>query len=440
MNTRPLLLAASGALGVLVVLAPLPARAAGTALDVQSARATGMAAAMTAHVDDSSAIYFNPAGIAQGQTLDAQIGITPIVAGYKFTNRAGGSTSLPFAVVTPFHAYVSGGISKDFSVGMGVYTPFGLTLKWPGDWEGRHLATTVSNINYYFNPTVAYRFGPLRVGAGIQLVRSTVELKRKINFGDQEGEADLGAATWGAGANIGAQFEAVPQYLSFGLHYRSAVKLKFDDGRAHFSNVPRNLQGTIHDQKVTTALVEPDSLAMGLSSRPIKALLLAVDVVWFGWSKLASVNLDFPEDASRSLGISEPKNWNDQVNLHVGAEGLLGEHWRLRGGALYDPTPSPSVTLAPDIPDANRLNLAVGGSYVHDSGFRVELGYQFLVLFSKASTNPALSGEYSGNVNIVGLSIGYHSRPPPESVAWKTAPPPGGESVASQKKASPPRR
>jgi long-chain fatty acid transport protein len=421
MNTRHLLLIASGALGVFVTL---PAHAAGTALDVQSARATGMAASMTAHVDDSSAIYFNPAGIAQGEGIDAMVGITGIAPGYKYTNPTGGSTSLPFSVVTPFHAYVSGGLTKDFSVGIGVFTPFGLTLKWPGDWEGRHLATTVSNINYYCNPTVAYRFGPLRVGAGLQLVRSTVELKRKVNYGEQEGEVDLGDAAWGAGANIGAQFEAVPQYLSFGMHYRSAVKLSFDEGRAHFSNVPRNLQGTIHDQKVTTSLVEPDSLAMGVSSRPIKDLLVAVDVVWFGWSKLGSVNLDFPDDASRSLSTVEAKNWNNVVNLHVGAEGALSDHWRLRGGALYDPSPSPSATLAPDIPDANRLNLGLGGSYMHASGFHVDLGYQFLILFSKTSTNPALAGEYSGIVNILGLSVGYRSPPEPESVAWKTTPPP----------------
>jgi long-chain fatty acid transport protein len=425
-----LLLASCTAVGVVVTGS---AQAAGTALDVQSSRATGMASTMTAHVDDSSAIYFNPAGIAQGKILDAQVGITPIVAGYKFTNTSGGTTKLPFAIVPPFHAYVSGGITDDLSIGIGVFTPFGLTLKWPGDWEGRHLATTVSNVNYYFNPTVAYRVGPLRIGAGFQLVRSTVELKRKIAFGDQEGEVDLGDAAWGAGANVGAQVEAVPKFLSFGLHYRSAVKISFDEGRAHFSNVPRNLQGTIHDQKVTTSLVEPNSVALGVSSRPIKDLLLAVDLVWFDWSKLSAVNLNFPDDASRTLSTSEPKNWNNTVNVHVGAEGALSENWRLRGGFLYDPSPSPSSTLAPDIPDANRLNLAAGGSYVHETGFRVDLGYQFLILFSKTSTNPALAGDYSGNVNILGLSVGY--RTPPEKVAANVPPP---EPAPSAPESTPP--
>jgi long-chain fatty acid transport protein len=163
--------AAVGVSGLLALLSTGQAHAAGTALDVQSARGTGMASTMTAHIDDSSAIYYNPAGLAQGKGLDAQIGITPIVAGYKYKSPSGTETSLPFRIVTPFNVYASYGITDDLTVGLGVNTPFGLTLKWPDDWEGRRQITTASNVNYNFNPTVAYRFGPVRVGAGFQLTR-----------------------------------------------------------------------------------------------------------------------------------------------------------------------------------------------------------------------------------------------------------------------------
>jgi long-subunit fatty acid transport protein len=68
--------------------------------------------------------------------------------------------------------------------------------------------------------------------------------------------------------------------------------------------------------------------------------------------------------------------------------------------------------LTPDIPDSDRINFAVGGSYLHASGFRVDLGYQFLVILKKTSTIRELPGDYAGFVNIVGISVGYRTPPP----------------------------
>ena len=383
------------------------ASAAGTALDVQSARGTGMASANTAFTDDSASIFYNPAGIAQGKKLDAQVGINFIAPAFSYTSPSGTKTTLPFSVITPFQAYVSGGITDDLSIGIGVFTPFGLKLTWPDKWAGRALITEANLRTFDINPTVAYKIGPFRIGAGFQLVRATVELKRDLRFGDQEGSVDLGGSAWGYGGNIGIQLEAVKQYLLFGAHYRSAVKTSFDDGLAHFSNVPAGLQGAIHDQAVRTSIVNPDSLQLGVATHPVKKLVIDFDAVWIQWSHFKSIDLNFPQDASGSLATSQPKNWNNTVNFHLGAEGELSDIWTLRGGVLVDPSPSPAETLTPDIPDATRINLALGGTWKHESGVHVDLGYQFIILTGKTSTAPAFPGDYGGFVNVLGLSVGY---------------------------------
>lgn len=416
MKKRILFVTSAAALGLLT---GDRAWAAGTALDVQSARGTGMASSLTAASDGSDSIYYNPAGIARGRILDAQIGDTLIAPQFSYTSPTGNKTSLPFYVVPPFHAYVSGGITDHLSVGIGVFTPFGLTVKWPDGWAGRRVSTRSALQTFYFNPTAAYSIGPLRIGAGFQLVRGTVELKRDIVFGQQEGNVDIGAGAWGVGANVGAQLDVIQQYLTVGVHYRSAVKLDFE-GDAHFSNVPAGLASTIHDQAGTASLTQPDSLAIGVATHPVKPLLLEADVVWFGWAKTRSIDIHFPNDASGTLSTSAAKNWENRVNFHLGGEGRVHENWRVRGGVLYDPSPSPGNTLTPDIPDANRLNLAAGGSYVHKCGFHVDLGYQFLVLFSKSSSAPPLFGEYGGNVNILGITVGW--RTPAKDASVTTAP------------------
>jgi len=393
----------------LTVLTASTAFAAGTALDVQSARGTGMAAATTAMIDDASAIFYNPAGIAQGKSFDAQAGVTLISPSFNFTNKRGENTSMPFYVVPPVHAYVAGGVTDDLSLGIGLFTPYGLTIKWPDGWQGRHDITEASLRTFYINPTAAYRIGPVRVGAGFQLARATVQLQKDIRFPGEgnEGHADIGGGTWGMGGNLGVQVEAIKDYLSLGVHYRSAVSLDFDDGKAHFANIPRAFAGTLRDQTVTTSVTQPDSLAFGVATRPVPNVVVDFDAVWFGWSKFRSVNLTYPNDPTGSLNSSQPKNWENTVNFHLGAEATLNASWMLRGGVLIDPTPTPSSTLSPDIPDSTRVNLAAGGTWKHESGVHVDLAYQFIFVTKGESTFAPLPGEYGGFVNILGLTVGY---------------------------------
>ncbi len=48
-----------------------------------------MAGSMIGLVDDASGIYFNPAGIVQGQGLEFMIGAAPIVPFFKVTPNRG---------------------------------------------------------------------------------------------------------------------------------------------------------------------------------------------------------------------------------------------------------------------------------------------------------------------------------------------------------------
>ncbi len=399
------------------------ANAAGTGVDVQASRGTGMASSVTGMIDDASAIYYNAAGIAQGKRVDVLVGDTMIVPKFTYRSPTNGNTASTSGVVPPFHAYATAGLTDQLSVGVGVFSPYGLAAIWPSQWEGRSLATRSSLSTYYINPTVAYRFGPLRIGAGLQVVRATLDLQRSIRFGGQEGSSEFGGGSWGAGGNIGVQLQVIPQYLAIGVHYRSAVKLNFD-GSAHFENIPLPFVSTIHDQRVKTSLTQPDTLAIGLASRPIPQLVVDLDFVWSDWKKVHAIDINFPDDQSGSLSSTQAKNWKNTVNVRIGGELSVADAWRVRAGALYDKSPSPDQTLTPETPDANRLNLALGGGYVHKSGFRADLGYQFIMLFEKTSTAPQLPGQYSGFVNLVGISIGYsvpigkatNSTPPPASV------------------------
>lgn len=195
---------------------------AGFKLDVHGSRAIGMGGAVTAFIDDPSAIYYNPAGIAGRKGFLAQLGIALIIPMLNFTHAEDGeTTSSPFHVSPPPHGHFVFGITDDLSIGVGLFSPYGAAGKWPPNWEGRFKAISSQLQIFDANPTIAYRLHRrLKLGVGFNAVRGTVVIERGLNFVDTEGTVVLGGATWGFGWNIGAQVEVVENRLFFGATYR----------------------------------------------------------------------------------------------------------------------------------------------------------------------------------------------------------------------------
>lgn len=394
----------------LVMLAASASFAAGTNVDLQSARAMGMATAVVANSIDPSAVFFNPADIVDGgQSLRILVGDTLIIPSAITFVPTGSNQSYDVTnIVPPFHAYATYGITKDLAVGIGAFEPYGLVIKWPDGWPGRYFSQESNLKTYYVNPEIAYRWGILKFGAGVQVVRATVDLRKAINFGTgTDGMVEIGAATWGVGGNAGIQAELIPGVLSAAVSYRSRVKLDFT-GNAHFSNVPVEFQGNqsgqIHDQQGSATLWQPDSVAMGVSVQPIPALRVNAEADYYSWQVFNRLTLMFDDPA---LNTTEIKNWTHAFNYHIGAEYDLTPVFSLRAGFMYDPTPSPTETILPDVPDSDRINIAAGVGY-HNNGITVDLGYQFIKFLGATTVFPnPLPGRYDGSVQAVALSLGY---------------------------------
>ena len=378
--------------------------AAGFQVDVHAGRVTGMAAAVTAFIDDASAAYFNPAGLAQGKGLEVQLGDTVIIPSFKFQDPAGNSTKGKSEAVPPPHLYASYGLTNELSLGFGLYSPYGLVVPWSEHWEGQFLNVRSDLKTFYLNPEIAYRFEDrVRVGAGVQIVRATVTLNRNLNFVDTTGKVELGGAGWGAGGNIGVQVEILPKILSFGASWRSPVGLKIK-GRAHFSDVPTGLQTLLADQDVATEVHLPSTLGLGLGFRPIPALQLGFDVDYTGWQLVRNLTIKF---ANPDLTTTQPKDWTHTWNFHLGGEYTINPQWRVRAGIQIDPTPSPQYTITPELPDANRVNIAIGAGY-RWRNFTFDLGYQLVVITTVTSTAPQFPGNYNGLANLASLTVGFH--------------------------------
>jgi long-chain fatty acid transport protein len=316
-----------------------------------------------------------------------------------------------------------------FSVGLGVYVPYGLTTEWPNTvtvggqetgWWGRSLVEEISLQTFFLNPTVAANLhSRIQLGAGLTIVKAAVELDRRVTMSsspEDDLRLELSGGDWGFGATAGLLVRILPDLLNAGVTYRSGVGLTFD-GTAVFTkngagaDVPASLRTRLTDGPATAKLTLPHVVSFGVGAFPLRELTLgfAVDVIT--WSVYEELRVEFrptAEDPNRAqLTSSEPKNWDSTVAIRVGAEYRLLNRIPLRVGFIFDQSPEPATTIGPELPDGDRYEFTLGAGY-EIAGLRIDAAYQFLTTgdIQTADTAP-LVGRYVANAHLAGLSLSY---------------------------------
>lgn len=163
----------------------------------------GMGLAYTAVADDATAIFFNPGGLALQGNGDVVFG------GMAAGNREGTFDSATrsedqrkgLSVLPQVHAFGTLGSAK---IGIGVFTPFGLPIRWesPATFSGRYVAYTTILKTLTVNPTVAWKFGNLGIGVGADVMYSKIQLEQfvpagatiPVNVARAKIDGDLGVA------------------------------------------------------------------------------------------------------------------------------------------------------------------------------------------------------------------------------------------------------
>ncbi len=416
---------------VLAALVVIPATAwgAGFSLYEQGARALGSAGAYTAHVGDVSAIFFNPAGLARIENGQVQLGTSLIYVTREFagTNPYPGygvHEESPKSAFFPSHLYWGQRINSQLVVGLGVNNPFGLTTEWenPDQFTGRFLSTKASITPFFFTPTVAVSLTPrFRIGGGLTLVHSSLELNRHVGQANPQGEApfmlDLGTVSLNAdngldvGFNVGMQVDLTNK-LVMGATYRSKVAIDYEgDADFKYTGSGTDLEPELgylfpKNQSVGTSLDFPASLVLALAAQPSTQLWLEADIGWTQWSSFDTLPINF-ENEDLSTVLTE--KWDDAFFYRFGAEYAVNATTDLRLGYYYDESPQPTVAVSPLLPDNNRHGLSVGVGKTWGD-FSADLFGLVLFIADKDTegiNRDGFEGTYSNGVQIAGLTLGY---------------------------------
>ena len=397
--------------------------AGGFAIPHQTARGVGLSNALTAGVDDPSAVYYNPAALGQveGNQLllsGAYINVINSVenGGRKATNEHADNFLASF-----FGNYHIPG--TDFTLGLGVYTPFGLATSY-GDGFTRFAARDTELKTLYLTPALSWHPSQLfSVGAGFSFVHSSALLSRSLCFVSVPGGCGLEekiriADTANAFAyNVGALIKPVDA-VKIGFSYRGGADLHFDT-----ANV--KLSGGLGSAKARADLRPiplPPVINLGLFWQITPSWGAEFVYEYTQWSKFKNIEATFsPAPFGIISSFTLPQDWKNTSALRLGSFYRLNKNFELRAGIGAEESPIPNRTLNPAIPGADLLTLNAGIGYKWQN-FSIDFGYQAVFYKARRVRNSELEGTPATGIpflgapgkdtyetfnNFVSLSLGY---------------------------------
>jgi long-chain fatty acid transport protein len=315
---------------------------------------------------------------------------------------------------TPFFLYGVYSINEKMKAGIGVFTPFGSSVKWEDQWLGRYALQQLSLRAIYVQPTFSYKINDiLSVGAGIDIAFGSVNLQRDIplNYAgsDQVGKAELsGNAKTAFGYNLGV-YAKPSEKFSVGLNYRSRVNLAIEGGDATFT-VPSAVAANFPKTTFNSELPMPSVTTLGFGIYPSEKLTLALDVSYVGWSAYQSLKFEYAAPVAGSTVTEAHRKYKNSMIFKVGGQYAVTESFFARAGFYFDQTPVQDGYMTPETPDSNAFGYTLGAGY-KTGNFEVDLS--LLIVDKVKRTNVAapdagtISGTYKAGAVIPGISFSY---------------------------------
>lgn len=408
------------------------------------ARAFGQANAFTARANDSSAVTFNPAGLAMLNANEVSLGATFQTPFMNYQSVAGESDHAQRIILTVpnLNLALRPGLNK-WAIGLGITSPFGLSTDWRTSSPLRFVATR-SDLNLIaINPNFGYQINPdLSVGVGVDYFNSyKIKMDKQLSIGllnfsisgnpidlftTDEGRSRLEGRGDGWGYNFGLLWKPMEKQ-SLGLTFRSPVKVKYE-GDVNLSNLSSSsipgismrdiFGGQNYSNNVTSEFTYPAIATLGYAVRAKDNWLWELDVEWTGWSEFQEMKINYSEtDLVRSAilnaGNPTPKEWKNVFSAALGTEYVLANKLALRGGYFFWDTPLPTKTFEPSTPDSDVHGLALGLGYPWGN-FSVDFGYQFLYFARRTVDNTVgndvlstVNGKYKVANNSYALNFSY---------------------------------
>jgi len=417
----------------------------------QGSSASGMGNAFAAQADDASAVHYNPAGMTQLRGVKFMNGSLFVGGNTHYTSPTGtnatGDRDGSVAWPPPTHLYLTANLKdigfdalEQWTVGVGVNTPFGSLTQYPVNVPFSQTVTFNTLPLLDIKPTVAYKLNDyLSFGLGADIYTfSTLFGEGRLEIKSSTGLNGTGAGVEVNGSGTGAGLNASMMYTPFrnaegkplanvGIVYRSQAV------------VPLSGQLLVNGAQTADAkanLVLPPIYSGAIALWPVRdqerEWKLEMDVDYVGWKSFRNTTISL----STGGGIPVRQDWHNATTIMIGTEykwlklEQLPE-WEIaaRAGFMNIETQMPDNNFNPGIPSADQYipSFGVGftckenGSFlgltkcgnmgigVKPKAIGLDLSYQAVFYetrtVSNVTYNPAVNGTYKTMIHAGGVSI-----------------------------------
>jgi long-chain fatty acid transport protein len=442
-----------------IVLAVLVGTSTGQAqtprIQGQGTAASGQGNAFAAQADDASALHYNPAGMTQLRGVQILTGSLFVGGNTHFTSPTGtnatGDRDGSVAWPPPSHFYITANMKdigfaalENWTVGVGVNSPFGSLTQWPENVPFSQTVTFNTLPILDIKPTVAYKLNDyLSFGLGADIYtfstlfgEGRVEIKSSVGPSGTVAGVEVNGSGTGAGLNASLMYtpfrnaEGKP-LANIGLVYRSQAV------------VPLEGQLLVNGAQTADAkanLVLPPIYSAAMALWPVRdqerEWKMELDVDYVNWSVARNTTISL----STGGGILFRQDWKNATTVMIGTEYKWLKLERLpeweiaaRAGFMNIETQMPDQNFNPGIPSANQYipsfglgftckengsflgltkcgNLGIGPAKPKAIG--MDLSYQAVFYEERTITNsainPAINGTYKTMIHAGGVSLRFN--------------------------------
>lgn len=400
------------------LLAGVMTYAGGFRVSLQGVKQLAMAHT-SAHAEDASVAFFNPAGISFiPNKLSVAVGAFGAKSEVEYQNLStlqSFKTDNPLG--TPLYAAIAYKVSNNISLGLSVATPFGSTVKWADDWAGNEMVQKMELKSFYFQPMVSFKFNEwASIGGSFIYAKGLVDWDKAVNqLGGTLNINDEKAS----GTGFGFGFYLKPSdNLDVSIAYRSPVEMEAKNGTATFNissalypNLGLNAQG---QDSFTATLPLVEEYTIGVTYKVTPKWLVSADFNYHGWERYNKLTLDF---ANAPIGnqadptiLSTPKNFHNAKTFRFGTQYMFTDKFAGRLGYYYDESPYTDEYFIPETPSFD-ASVVTGGIGYKFGKLGVDLSAAFSFPESREVKNAYYNfyGQAKAKAMYFGLGLSYNA-------------------------------
>lgn len=380
--------------------------------DAIGSRARALGGAYVALADDTTACYWNPAGLAFIPVQLTQVEGRLDNINLEYTPPGGTAQhNIPHAIfiptlgtVIPLHT------CKWPWLGLLGYVSYGFRLDWNQNAAYRYNVTFDELHVQSLGAGTAYKPNNC-FAVGIAAFENTanVTLANQVPSTVYAGVPDLPDASFKAVGNdmapnvITGVLWRANRVLRVGAVYRSPIDLTIAGSSS--LTLPN---GQLISDNLTLPLNLPQSASFGAAWQAAPVTLVVAQVDWVDWSSIDKEVITFSNGALPNEEFA--RDWKGRVKWCLGTEYSAYAPLILRAGYSFDPTPAPQNTLDPMLFDLSRQSLSAGFGICHDR-WTLDASYQHAFGQTRTVTtsiNPIPTpGSYQGGVDVYTITLSY---------------------------------